>query len=113
MIHHATLTILTAWQQRMQDCEAQMTAVNALFGAAPESPLPAAVYHLMGDYTRTIAARIDWCGDTLAAWWLEHNFGERPMQIGLGNEPLRTVSTIEELAQFIADDHAKNGGIQA
>lgn len=73
---------LQAWEGVMLECELQMDALSHLAGVAPEAPLPAAVYALMG----------------------EHNFGERPMNIGFTGEPMREISSIEALAQFIADD---------
>lgn len=95
---------LTAWQTAMQDCEQQMDGLADLIGTSPESPLQAAVYRLMGAHTQATADAIGWDADTLVAWWTEHNFGERPMQIGLPGEPMRTIDCIEALALCIADD---------
>ena len=100
---HATLT---DWQERMRELEAQMDALAGLIGTSPESPLQAAVYAVMGAYTRTVGQALGAWDDVLLDWWTEHNFGERPMQIGLDGEPLRTITAIEELAALIADDAA-------
>lgn len=99
MLHH-----LRQWQDAMQAAELQMDALSELTGINPEAPLFETIYNLMGLATRQAAdltgASLEW----LEPWWLEHDFGARPMQAGLHGEPLRTLSTIEELVQLIADD---------
>lgn len=96
--------ILTLWHEAMQEAEAQMDALAELTGNSPEAPLQSAVYRLMGIYTTTVAAAINWDDSTLQAWWTEHNFGECPMGIQLPNEPMREISTIVDLVRLIADD---------
>lgn len=98
------LPVLEMWQTRMQECEVQMDALRALVLLAPEAPLPNAIYAVMGAYTRDVATLIGCCDEWLTAWWLEHNFGARPMQAGVVGEPLRTITTLAELAKLIADD---------
>ena len=68
---------LRQWQSAMQAAEQRLDALSELTGAS-----------------------LEW----LEPWWLEHAFGARPMQAGLHGEPLRTLGTIEELVQLIADD---------
>lgn len=101
--------ILKDWHESMLECDTRMDELAALTGTVVESPLGDAVYRVMGELTKAVADRICWCYETLEAWWTEHRFGERPMKIGFGGEPLRVISTIEELAAFIADDLARAG----
>lgn len=110
MTREQKLAILTTWQERMRACEDATTQLVSLTGAAPESPLIDAIYRVMGLATRQ-AADLTGCADEyLTAWWLEHQFGERPMQAGLVGEPLRNIRTIEELAALIIDDTAQQTG---
>lgn len=104
------LHILTAWQAAMAECEARMDQLAAVAGPVVESPLGDAVYGLMGTYTQQIAEIIGWDENTLSAWWLEHDFGKRPLQIGFVGQEMRTVATVEELAAFIAEDLARGEG---
>lgn len=98
------LARLTRWQTAIRECWLRLEALDALIGTVPEGPLPEAVGRVMGAYTATVADLIGWDAPTLESWWLEHNFGERPMLIGFNSEPLRTVDNIEALAAFIAED---------
>ncbi len=94
---------LTAWQNAMRDAERQMDELYKLFDYAPEAPLPDAIGRLMGAYTRQVADCIGWDRDALESWWLDSDFGaRRPMEIGFKDEPLRSISTIEELADYLA-----------
>jgi hypothetical protein len=95
---------LSKWQQDMAECDARMDELAALAGPIVESPLGDAVYRLMGAYTEAVADLIGWDESALSAWWCEHNMGERPMKIGFPREELRTISTIDDLAAFIAED---------
>jgi hypothetical protein len=99
MLHH-----LRQWQSAMQAAEQRLDELSELTGINPEAPLFESLYGLMGLATRQAAdltgASLEW----LEPWWLEHAFGARPMQAGLHGEPLRTLGTIEELVQLIADD---------
>jgi len=101
MTHEQKLALLTTWQERMQACESVTVDLIALTGAAPESRLIDAIYSVMGLATRQAADLIGCAEEYLTAWWLEHQFGERPMQAGLVGEPLRNIRTIEELAALI------------
>lgn len=107
MIREQKLAMLKTWQERMQACEHATTQLVSLTGAAPESPLIDAIYRVMGLATRQ-AADLTGCADEyLMAWWLEHQFGERPMQAGLVGEPMRDISTLGDLVALICDDEAK------
>ena len=69
---------LRQWQSAMQAAEQRLDALSELTGINPEAPLFESLYGLMGLATRQAA--------------------------GLHGEPLRTLGTIEELVQLIADD---------
>ena len=107
MTKERILSILKSWHDAMTECDTRMDDLAALTGEVVESPLGDAVYHLMGEYTKAVADQIGWCEDTLSAWWTEHQFGGRPMKIGFSGESLRTIDSIEALAEFIVDDLAR------
>lgn len=92
------------WQDTMRECEAQMYALAAIIGSSPESPLQDAVYRLMGAYTRSVSAHIGCNDEWLEAWWLDHNFGEKPMRAGLADEELRDIGSLDDLLALVADD---------
>lgn len=96
--------ILTKWQAVMRECELRMDQLAALVGPVVDSPIGDSVYRVMGAYTKQVADVIEWCDETLESWWIDHNFGERPMGIGFPGEELRMISTVEELSSFIAED---------
>lgn len=96
-------TLLTAWHQVMLECDQRMDQLAEIVGSVIETPLGDAVYHLMGQYTELLADKIGWDADTLTAWWCENDFGNRPMRIGFRDESLRTIETIDQLAEFIAE----------
>ena len=88
----------------MRECEAQMDALSGLIGINPESPLQSAVYGLMGEHTRRVADLIGCPDEWLEAWWLDHKFGDDPMHAGLVGEPMREITTLEQLLALICDD---------
>lgn len=98
---------LLRWNAAMQECDQKMDALSAIAGVIVESPLGNAVYGLMGAFTREVARAIDWDESTLEDWWTSHSFGEKQMCIGFTGEPMRDISTIEQLAQFVIDDIAR------
>ena len=98
-----SLELLKEWQARLAECEAQIDRLNELTGMSPESPLCEAITALMGFATRTVAKAAGFDLDTLEAWWFEHGLGDSPMRAGIGNEPLRTIRTIEDLHAFLAE----------
>ena len=95
---------LFRWNAAMKECDARMDQLAELSGPVVESPLGNAVYGLMGEYTKTVAEMIGWDHSTLEDWWCSNNFGERPMKIGFSGEELRSIDSIEALADFIIDD---------
>lgn len=95
---------LREWQEAMQAVEGVVSDLMQIVGHDPEAPLHSTVSALQGLATRQMAEIIGASEDWLEAWWLEHNFGERPLQIAIAGEPLREIKNIEELAQVIYDD---------
>lgn len=104
MTNAELLATLRTWQDAMQECDMRLDELAALTGPIVESPLGDAIYRLMGCYTDATADLIGWDESTLTSWWCEHNFGERPMKIGFCGEPMQSLTTIEDLAKFIAED---------
>jgi len=98
---------LTGWQKSMQECDCRMDQLAELTGMVAESPLGDAVYHVMGCYTKAVADLIGWPNDYLEAWWLEHQFGEKPMGFGFPGEELRTIADIDVLTDFVIEDLAR------
>lgn len=98
---------LRRWDEAMSECNQRMDQLSELTGQVVYSPLGDAVFGLMGEYTRQLADQIGWDCDALHAWWLEHNFGERPMNMGFPGEQLRSISTIDQLADFVFEDIAR------
>lgn len=95
---------LRFWNDSMQECEQRMDQLADLAGQVVESPLGDAVYHVMGEYTKAVADMIGWDESVLSDWWVSHQFGERPMKIGFAGDEMRTIATIDALADFIIDD---------
>lgn len=95
---------LHEWQDAMRDMEGALDGLRTLTGCEPESPLVSGVLALQGLATRQTAELIGTAPEWLETWWLEHNFGERPLRAGLVGEPLRTISTLEELVALIVED---------
>jgi hypothetical protein len=102
------LKTLTKWQEAILAVTTEFSVLEHMFGAAPEGPLPTAIHSLIGAYTHAVSDVLGWDYGTLEDWIYTHNFGERPMEIGFSGQPLRTMKTIEDLAQFIFEDLARN-----
>lgn len=88
----------------MIDLDAQVDSLTSLVGVAPESPLPAAIYKMQGDYTRVVSDLLGISDEWLMTWWLEYNHGDRPMKAGLKGEPLRNITTLADLLALVRDD---------
>lgn len=95
---------LKRWHESMQECDLRMSELSELTGQVVESPLGDAVYHVMGEYTKAVADIIEWDEGVLSDWWLSHQFGENKMKIGFAMEPMQSISTIDQLADFIIED---------
>lgn len=52
----------------MIDLDAQMDSLTSLVGVEPESPLPAAIYKLQGDYTSAVSAMLGISDEWLMTW---------------------------------------------
>lgn len=101
-----TTLIATAeqWQSTMAELDSQMDSLCTLIGSSPESPLPAAIYKMQGDYTRAVSEVLGISDEWLMAWWLEYGLGDQPMQAGLKGEPTRNITTLAELLALVRDD---------
>lgn len=101
---------LREWQDAMQATEAAMNNVFEVFGCDPDADLPNAVGALQGLATRQAAQIIGTSDDWLMNWWLEDNFGEKPLKVKLPGQDWREVKTLDELAQVINDELAAEEG---
>lgn len=104
MIRDEILRHLTAWQDAVREVDKQYDALHALTGLTPESPLWKAVGAMQNLLTEQTAKLCSIGREWLDAWWLEHDFGAKPMQAGLKGQPLREIKTLEELVDLICDD---------
>lgn len=104
MTQDAIRSTLKRWHEAMLECDTRMDQLAELAGQVVESPLGDAIYHLMGEYTKTVADLIEWDHSALEDWWTGNRFGERPMGIGFPGEPMQRISTIDQLADFIIED---------
>lgn len=103
MTNDEALRIAERWQDAMVECDAQMDSLCTLIGVSPESPLPAAIYKMQGAYTRAVSDLLGISSEWLEVWWMEHDYGERPMKAGLKGDPLRNITTLAELLALVRD----------
>lgn len=96
--------ILYAWNATMHELEEAIYVLNLSLGSNPESSLMKAINALQELATKQAAELVGVSQDWLDAWWLECNFGDKPLQAGLVGEELRTITTLEELMKLILDD---------
>jgi hypothetical protein len=94
-------THLHKWQATMQSMETQERALRALTGAEPESPLICAISDMQSAYTDAVSDAIGCSRDWLANWWLEYEFGKRPMRVKLKKGGWHKVKTMDDLAEVI------------
>lgn len=104
MTNDEALSLAETWEAAMIDLDAQVDSLTSLVGVAPESPLPAAIYKMQGDYTRVVSDLLGISDEWLMTWWLEYNHGDRPMKAGLKGEPLRNITTLADLLALVRDD---------
>ncbi len=95
---------LSRWNTSVQACSEMMDGFNSLVGYAGEHPFGKAIYGVMDSYTRSVAEVVGWDYDTLTDWCVSHEFGASPMMIGFKGEPMREITTIEALSDFIIED---------
>ena len=94
--------VLDTWQKEMQAVSEQIDKLFRIFNYCG-GPLPDAIDYLQEGYTRLLADHIGFDFQVLLDWWLTHEFGERPMEIGFVGEELRTIKDNKELAEWIVD----------
>lgn len=94
--------LLDTWQKEMQAVNEQIEELFRIFNYCG-GPLPDSVDSLQEGYTRLLADHIGFDFQVLLDWWLTHEFGERPLEIGWVGEELRTIENNEELAGWIVE----------
>lgn len=97
---------IRAWHATMLLLEQHMAALTELTGASPDSPLIRAIWDAANGYTEAVDAA---CGGNghLPYWWLECELGRKHGRIGLGNEPMRDIHTLDDLVGLVRDDMAR------
>lgn len=94
--------VLDAWQKEMQAVSEQIDKLFRLFnyhgGALPDS-----IDYLQEGYTRLLADHIGFDFEVLLDWWLTHEYGKRPLEIGFEGEELVSIGSNRELAEWIVD----------
>lgn len=95
-------TVLDTWQKEIQAVSEQIEKLFRLFnyngGALPDS-----IDFLQEGYTRLLANHIDFDFEVLIDWWLTHDFGNRPLEIGWVGEELVSIKNNKELAEWIVE----------
>lgn len=104
MTRDEALKTAEQWQDTMLELNAQMDSLTTLVGVTPESPLPAAIYKMQGDYTSVVSDLLGISDEWLMTWWIEYNHGERPMKAGLKGKPLLEIKTLADLLALVRDD---------
>lgn len=94
--------VLDAWQKEMQAVGEQMEKLYRLFGYN-EGGFSGSIGFLQEGYTRLLADHIDFDFDILIDWWLAHDFGKRPLEIGFKGEELTSIKNNKELAEWIVE----------
>lgn len=93
---------LDTWQRQMQAVSVQIEKLFRLFhyngGALPDS-----IDFLQEGYTRLLSNHIGFDFEVLLDWWLTHNFGKRPLEIGFEGEELVSIKNNKELAEWIVE----------
>lgn len=92
--------VLDTWQRHIKDVSVQTEQLYRLFnysgGALPES-----IDFLQEGYTQLLSNHIGFDFEVLLDWWLTHDFGERPLEIGWVGEELVSIKDNKELAEWI------------
>lgn len=94
--------LLDTWQKEMQAVSEQMGKLFRIFNYS-EGPLPDSIDFLQDGYTRLLANHIGFDFDVLFDWWLTHEYGENPLEIGFVGEELTSIKNNEELAAWIVE----------
>lgn len=101
MTHADKLALLEAWQAHMQAVDVRMDVLRRELLVAPESPLWSAISQMQEAYTHATSDLLGWERCWLEVWWLEANFGEKPLECGWRDAPLQALSTLAELVAFV------------
>ena len=100
--------VLDAWQKEMQAVSLQIDKLFRLFnyhgGALPDS-----IDFLQEGYTRLLSNHIGFDFEVLLDWWLTHEYGKRPLEIGWVGEELVSIRSNRELAEWIVEFKEKEG----
>lgn len=100
--------LLDAWQKEMQDVSEQIEKLFRIFNYCG-GPLPDSIDSLQEGYTRLLADHIGFDFDVLLDWWLTHDFGKRPLEIGWEGEELVSVKNNKELSEWIVGFREREG----
>ena len=100
--------LLDAWQKEMQAVSEQMEKLSRLFNYS-EGELPVSIDILQEGYTRLLADYIGFDFQVLLDWWLTHEYGERPLEIGWKGGELVSIGSNRELAEWIVGFKEREG----
>ena len=98
MTEHAN--IIRYWHERMIELDRQSDALSALTGAAPDSPLMAAIWHMAGHYTELADLAVGG-GGRLPWFWLECGLGAHPLQAANADGKFKTIAALEDLIELV------------
>lgn len=101
-------SVLDTWQKEMQAVGEQMEKLSRLFNYS-DGALPDSVDYLKEGYTRLLADHIGFDFEVLLDWWLSHEYGKHPLEIGWVGEELRTIENNEELVEWIIEYREREG----
>ena len=94
--------LLDVWQKEMQAVSEQTGKLFRVFNYAG-GPLPDSIDSLQEWCTRLLANHIGFDFDVLLDWWLTHDFGKRPLEIGFVGEELVAIEDNGDLAEWIIE----------
>ena len=95
--------LLKDWQIAMVELRKQMQALADLTWGDYGGPLFKAADTVAVQMTKLVAERIGAEAEWLESWWTKDDFGAKPMRASVGDGPMRTIGSIEELADFLCD----------
>lgn len=98
------IALLKQWEEAAKGAHAYMEKVSCLLEVEPESPLRETLFALSTFAWTQVAEKIGCSTEWLELWVIEHEFGKSPMRAGLKGEPMRTITTIDGLADLILAD---------
>ncbi len=97
--------ILEKWQTRMLSADTQLDKLMQMMMASPESDFMAAMYAMMGAYTKAVAKLVQDDCDWLSWWWLDCAFGASGSREckPWGSAEWREIENTTDLAQLLFD----------